>query len=138
MTGKAFVDTNVFVYAYDSADRKKQDAALRFLASNGPESLVLSSQVLSEFFVVTTRRLAVPMSEVDAADAVRSLSALQCVALTGALVVRAIDVRSRWQTSYWDALIVAAAESAGCTRIISEDLATGATVAGMAIESPFG
>jgi predicted nucleic acid-binding protein len=137
MTDRPFVDTNVLVYAYDEADQTKQDQALRFLASVQPSALVISAQVLSEFYVVVSRRLAVPLPEPEAADVVRSLRKLTTVPLTADLVISALEVRAHWQTSYWDALIVAAAEAAGCTRIVSEDLPTGTSIAGMTIENPF-
>lgn len=137
MTGRAFVDTNVLVYAHDVAEVHKRRRPLDVLRELPATSLVLSGQVLSEFFTVVTRRIAVPLSVEDAAAAVRGLARLSVVPVDAPTVLRAIDLRQRWQTSYWDGLILAAAETSGCDRILTEDLASGATLAGIAIENPF-
>ncbi len=137
MTDRAFVDTNVLVYAVDSADRGKQRAAQAIFAEIGERRLVLSTQVLSEFYVVATRKLATPMSEEAAASAVAALSKLPVVVADVDLVALGIAISREAQLSYWDGLIVAAAKSSGCESVLTEDLKAGSTVAGVVIVNPF-
>ncbi|MGE4425889.1 MAG: PIN domain-containing protein [Solirubrobacteraceae bacterium] len=137
MSARTFLDTNVLVYAYDTAEPRKQRIAQELLAAAPAESLVISSQVLSEFYVTVTRKLPEPLSLPDASAAVRQLSTLHVVPVDGELVVTATEFQQRWQTSYWDALILAAASGARSAVLLSEDLADGATLAGVTIENPF-
>lgn len=137
MTVRAFVDTNVWVYAVDGADPAKQAIAASALSRTGDRQLVVSAQVLGEFYVVTTRKLAEPLSPERAASMVERMRQLPAVALDGALVRAAIDGAQAWGTSYWDALIVAAAASSGCEVILSEDLADGRRYGSVRVENPF-
>jgi predicted nucleic acid-binding protein len=137
MSGRAFIDTNVLVYAVDDADPAKRDRARALLENAGPGDFVLSTQVLSEFYVVATRKLAVPMAEADAADAVAQLSALPVVETDAELVRAAIAVSRDARLSLWDGMIVAAAAAAGCERLLSEDLDDGAVVQSVRVENPF-
>jgi predicted nucleic acid-binding protein len=137
MPGRAFGDTNVLVYAVDAADPRKRAIARRLLDERGAD-LVISAQVLSEFYVVVTRRLATPMSEKNAAAAVDELSRLPTVVIDAELIRNGIAISREAQLSFWDGLVVAAARTAGCENLITEDLAAGSTIAGVRIEDPFG
>jgi len=134
---RSFLDTNVLVYAVDEADPRKRDVARGLLAGEDVGSLVLSSQVLSEFYVVATRKLAEPMNEADAAEAVEQLSKLPAVAADKELVRSGIALSREAQLSFWDGLILAAAAVGGCERVLTEDLADGAEIGGVRIENPF-
>lgn len=133
---RAFVDTNVFVHAVDRADPEKRRIARTLLAER-PDELVLSAQVLSEFYVVTTRRLAEPLTPEQAAASVDRLSELPVVPVDAGLVREAIRLSHGAQISYWDGLILAAARSSGCGVVLTEDLSPGATLGGIEIENPF-
>ncbi len=137
MTDPVFVDTNVWVYAVDAADPTKRARALEVIAPAPGRDLVVSSQVLAEFCAVVTRKLAVPLPAEDAAAMVRELADLPAVPVDGPLVVSAIAASREWQVSIWDALILRAAEAAGCRRVLSEDLADGATYGTVVVENPF-
>ena len=137
MTEPIFVDTNVWVYAVDAADRPKRRRALEATAPAPGRDLVISTQVLTEFYAVVTRKLAVPVSVEDAEAMVRQLSVLPVVAIDSSLVASAIAVSREWQISIWDALILRAAEVAGCRRVLSEDLADGTTYGSVVVENPF-
>jgi predicted nucleic acid-binding protein len=138
MPGRVFVDTNVLVYAIDDSESAKRDRAREILAADDAGTrLVLSTQVLSEFYVVVTRKLEQPMAPDDAAEAVRELSKLSVVGSDVALVADGIRLSRTAQVSLWDALIVAAAKVAGCERVLTEDLADGAEIDGVQIENPF-
>ena len=136
MPGRSFVDTNVLVYAVDTADPGKRASARAVLDEPGRD-LVVSAQVLSEFYVVATRRLATPMTEQDAAARVEELRKLPTVAIDADLVREGIAISRESKVSYWDGLVVAAACAAGCDTLVTEDLAAGSTIAGVRIENPF-
>lgn len=137
MSDRAFLDTNVLVYAVDESEPEKRDAARRLLASTDHGEFVLSAQILSEFYVVATRRLAQPMAEDVAATAVDQLSLLPVVPIDPALVKNAIELSRSSQVSYWDGLILAAAARGGCRRLLTEDLNDGQTIGSVQIENPF-
>ena len=132
-----FVDTNVWVYAVDAADPAKRERALEATAPAAGRDLVVSTQVLTEFYAVVTRKLAVPVTVDDAEAMVRQLAALPVVAIDSAVVVSAITASRTWQISIWDALIIRAAEVAGCRRMLSEDLADGVMYGSVRVENPF-
>jgi predicted nucleic acid-binding protein len=136
MSDRAFLDTNVLVYALDEAEPAKRDAARRLLGSPDQE-FVLSTQILSEFYVVATRRLAQPVAEDVAAAAVEELSRLPAVTIDPALVKDAIELSRFSQISHWDGLILAAAAKGGCRRLLTEDLNAGQIVGSVQIENPF-
>lgn len=131
-----FLDTNVLVYAYDPADPRKQDAALSLLTRHGHSDLTISAQVVSEFYNAV-QRLPEPLDEREATLASRSLLGLRVIAVDRDVVDRALEIRARWQPSYWDSLILAAAERAGASVLYTEDLQHGQTIAGVEIVDPF-
>ena len=136
MTEPVFVDTNIWVYAVDAADPAKRELALQAIAPSPGRDLVVSTQVLTEFYAVVTRKLAVPVPPDDAESMVRQLLALPVVAIDASLVASAIAGSREWQISIWDALILRAAEVAGCRRVLSEDLASGGTYGSIVVENP--
>jgi len=133
---RAFVDTNVFVHLYSSDDPAKRDVA-RDLLSHDDMDLVLSAQVLNEFYVTVTRKITSPLSPGDARDAVGSLAELEVVPVTRNLVVDALDAGQRYQLSHWDPLIVEAASRSGCEILFTEDLSSGSILRGVTITNPF-
>ena len=136
-SGRAFVDTNVLVYTVDIASPNKRDRARDVLADADPRDLVVSSQVLAEFYFVVTRKLARPMDEREAGAAVGELAKLFVVPVDAALVQSATELSREARLSLWDAMIVEAAVLGGCPRILSEDLADGTSIRGVAVENPF-
>ncbi len=137
MTGRVFLDTNVLVYAMDDASPGKQARARELVAAARAESHVLSPQVLQEFFNAVTRKLERPVAPDAAAAAVRALARLTVVPADAELVVAAIDVHRRHQISLWDALIVQAALTGDCDRLLSEDLPPGFRIGRIEVENPF-
>lgn len=134
---RTFVDTNILVYAFDDADPRKQAVAQSILDVGRSGHLVLSPQVLQEFYVTVTRKLARPLDEAAALNMVQHLAALPLVFADGALVVSALRLHQRYQISVWDALILQAAITGGCTRVLSEDLQHGMRVGNLVVEDPF-
>ena len=137
MTERSFVDTNVLVYRFDHGEPAKRAVAKRLLDRAFPGSLVISTQGLAEFYVVTTTKLSRPLRADLAAEAVERLSALPVVGADAEFVRSGIDLSRATGLSLWDALIVQAAAMAHCDRILSEDLQDGAFIEGVRVENPF-
>ena len=138
MTDRAFLDTNILVYAYDKHDPEKQKKAQELLINATlQENAVLSVQVLSEFFNAVTRHIKPPMTADEAQNIIATLSILPIEDIDLALVNRAIDTHKLYRISYWDSLIVAAAERAECKKILSEDLSDGQAYHGIVVSNPF-
>lgn len=136
MIAKCFIDTNVVIYAAD-LDAGARGARARELLQGlkHAHTLVLSAQVLREFFYAATRKLR--MDPLIARDMVRELSALDVVPEDAALVEEAIEISVLDRISFWDALIVAAAVRARCSTLLTEDLNHGQLIGGVRIENPF-
>lgn len=138
MSDNVFVDTNILLYSRDASEPEKQALASARLdelweAHTGR----LSVQVLNEFFVNATRKLDPGLSPEEAWDDIEALSAWEPLPLDMAILARAFSVQQRCGLSWWDSLIVAAAEASGCSRILSEDLSDGASYFGIIVENPF-
>jgi predicted nucleic acid-binding protein len=134
---KTFVDTNVFVYAIDGSETRKRDVARRVLASSEYGRFVVSAQVMGEFYVTVTRKLAERLSEEEAVNGLSRLENYPTVSVDTALVKDAIETSRTNQISYWDGLIVAAATRAGCERLLTEDLNDGQQIGSVHVENPF-
>jgi predicted nucleic acid-binding protein len=134
---RVFLDTNVLVYLFDHDDPAKTRRARDTLEHAKPGELTLSAQVLSEFYVVVTRKLKRPLDSESAAQAIDWLGLLRVVPLDPALVKAAIKASRSAQLSYWDGLIVASAEAGGCGRLLTEDLNDGQQIGSVRVENPF-
>src|SRR5262245_49445828 len=111
MTEKAFVDTNVFVYAFDTAHRAKQATAAAMLDVLWREqSGRTSMQVLNELYVTLTRKLSRKIAPESAWDIVVSLAAWDPQPVDRELLVRWREIEQRYRLSWWDSLVVAAAQ----------------------------
>ena len=131
-----FVDTNVLVYLFDNDAPEKQSGARRLL-ENEAENLVLSTQVLGEFYVTVTRKLARPLRPELAREVVDDLCALRVRSLRAELVQAAVRRRDASQLSYWDALVVETAIDAGAATLLTEDLQHGQVFEGLHVVDPF-
>jgi predicted nucleic acid-binding protein len=133
-----FFDTNVLVYLFDQdAQGKRKRARQLFQSEVESGRFVTSTQVLQEFYVAVTRKLAVPLPSVDAEEAVRALAELTIAPIDPPLVLGAIARSRDMQVSFWDALIVEAALSAGASTLLTEDLQSGRQIGSLKIENPF-
>ena len=138
MTGRVFVDTNVLVYLFDRDEPAKQARSRDILALGGEAlRIVLSTQVLQEFYVSVTRKLTPPVPAPVALEAVQSFIRMEVVQITPTMVTEAIVGSQRDRISFWDALIVEAASEAGCGRVLSEDLQDCWQAGPVRIENPF-
>ncbi|MBI4567918.1 MAG: PIN domain-containing protein [Planctomycetes bacterium] len=139
MTDRVFVDTNVLVYAYDQHDPFKHQVASDLVSRLWVSRAgVASTQVLSEFFVVVTRKVRRPMAKDDAIRVLDDLIAdWDVLPMTSATVIAAIRQGMPHGLSFWDALIWASARQAGVKTICSEDFAHGREVEGVVFQNPF-
>jgi len=136
MSAKYFVDTNILVYALDAYDQTRQDMARQLLHLGGKSNrLILSTQVLQEFYVTATRKLKV--DEAAAKQMVSDFALFDTVTITVDLIKEAVDCSSLSRISFWDALIIVAAEAGNCTEVWSEGLNDGQIIRGALIRNPF-
>jgi len=137
MSDKTFVDTNVLIYAHDVDAADKHEIAKQTLHELWRRRTgVLSTQVLQEFYVNVTRKIATPLSKNSARTVVNSY-VIWCVDNSAAEVLSAFRIEDEARIGFWDALIIAAALKAGANRILSEDLNAGQRISGVWIENPF-
>jgi len=130
----AFVDSNILVYRVEFNAGAKRDRAIELIDQLG-EGLVISTQVLQEFYVVATSKAKVAPSL--ARLVVETLSQRRVVTVSPAIITSAIDTSERYRISFWDALIVEAANFANCSVLYTEDLNHGQRVRGVLIQNPF-
>jgi len=138
MIVKTFVDSNVLIYAHDADAGSKQRIAadrLRKLWESGAG--LLSTQVLQEFYVNVTRKIASPLAAGAAREVVRDYAAWIESSVTAATIVRASEISEVWRVSFWDAMILAAGEQSGAEQLLTEDLIAGEKIAGIEIVNPF-
>ncbi|MDX2416414.1 MAG: PIN domain-containing protein [Xanthomonadales bacterium] len=136
MSANVFLDTNILVYAVTSDDRDqaKRQRALEIIEA---EDFAISVQVLQEFYVTVTRKLAEPLTPEHALAWIEELEAFPCVSIETSLVKNAIEISVRYQTSYWDGAVLAAAESISVPRLYTEDLNHGQLYGSVEAFNPF-
>ena len=138
MNARRFVDTNILVYARDDSEKLKQpiaEALMRELWES--RSGQVSVQVLNEYYVSVTQKLKPGLSKEEAWGDLEALAAWDPIALDFQLVEQAFKIQNRYQLSWWDSLIVAAAAVSNCDEILSEDLSAGQLYQGIPVVNPF-
>lgn len=136
MAVDALIDTNVFVYSvssHSSEEQKRDDA--RALLSR--VDFGTSAQVLGEFYVTATQKIAEPLSEAQALQFVAHLIRLPVIAIDSDLVLEAIALKREYRVSYWDGAILAAAHRLGAEVIYSEDLSDQQIYGSTRVINPF-
>ena len=132
---KVFVDTNILVYCMDDSDKKRKARCRTLIEAMAGELYgVLSTQVLQEFYVAATKKLGADPLAVK--DILHSFRRFETVVITPELIKEGIDCSLINRLSFWDSLIVVAAESARCEKIWTEDLNDGQIIRGVRIENP--
>jgi predicted nucleic acid-binding protein len=138
MTAAVFVDTNVFLYARDAGEAKKQPLAAAWLEHLWREQIGRTSvQVLSEYYVNVTRKLSPGLAPDEAWDDVQALLMWHPQPVDDALLRRGREIELRYRLSWWDSLVVGAAQLQGCSVLLTEDLQDGGMFGGVAVRSPF-
>ncbi|SPE27454.1 PilT domain-containing protein [Candidatus Sulfopaludibacter sp. SbA3] len=135
MSERAFFDTNILLYMYDRRDPVKQERALSvFRSCVDSRSLVISTQVVQEFYVAVTKKLAV--SGDAARELVADLCDLEVIGIETTHILRATRLEQRYRLSFWDALIVSAAESAQASILYTEDHSNGQKIGRIQVRNP--
>lgn len=138
MSAKYFVDTNVFVYASDAGNPRKQAVAADLLRTLWQDqSGCTSVQVLNELYVTLTRKLPHALEPDVAWEIVHSLMAWEPAPIDRALLSSAREIERRYRISWWDSLVVAAAQLQNCTVLLSEDLQAGMSFGPVRVMNPF-
>jgi predicted nucleic acid-binding protein len=134
---RVFVDTNIFAYAFDlSADAKRRRADQAIASLQDPDiSPWISTQVLQEYYSVLRRKFG--FSAVRAKAELVVLCAIPTVNIVPDIIQAAADLDAAASISFWDALIVAAAQHAACDELWSEDLQTGRSFGRLCVVNPF-
>ena len=138
MSALVFVDTNVFVYRHDRSDPAKQARADEWIAHLArSRSGRLSYQVLQELYVTLTGKARIGFDPSEAREIVRDLIVWQPVGIDLRILERAWHVQDGHSVSWWDAVIVAAAQSLGCSILLTEDLQHGHAFGEVRVVNPF-
>jgi len=137
MSELAFFDTNVLVYMHDSRNAHKREVALRLFRKHlYTETLVISTQVLQEFYVIVSRKLE-NLRSGQARAITEAYARLNVLTVQPDHIIQAIGVQTRYQISFWDGLILVSAKAARAAFVFSEDLSHGQTYDGVRVENPF-
>jgi predicted nucleic acid-binding protein len=137
MPDKYFVDTNILIYAYDRSAGWKRDRAqalVEQLWNSGAG--VLSTQVLQELCINLRRKIAHPLPVDEVRQLIDDYLSWEVVTNTPDSVLRALEIEVRYKTSFWDALILQAAEQSGAAVLYSEDLSAGQKYAAVRVVNP--
>jgi predicted nucleic acid-binding protein len=133
---KIFIDTNIFIYTLDQKDEKKRDLARKIVKkvveSHQP---VISTQVIKEFYVVASNKL--KADPIVVKNIIHNFHNMEIVNNDLELIEQAIDISILSQLSFWDSLVIAAAEKANCEYVLSEDLNSGQSYRGVKVLNPF-
>lgn len=136
MAGKYFLDTNFLVYCFSNDEPEKQEKCLALLKeARGRAEFVISTQVMKEFAAVMIGKFKQPPLEVKAV--IDDLALFEVVTINPGLIKEGIGLHVLHRVSFWDSLILAAARSAKCHTVLTEDLQNGAELAGLRIQNPF-
>lgn len=138
MIARTFVDSNILIYAHDLDAGDRHLRAADCLAELwGAGAGLLSTQVLQEFYVNVTQKIKSPLPRTVAREVVRTYAPWVQSWITPETVVRASEIGEVWELSFWDSLILAAAEQSQAVELLSEDLNHGQVIAGIRVVNPF-
>lgn len=133
---RCFIDTNVLVYADSTDEPRKQRIAIDLIRQLRVERRgVLSTQVLNEYIQVGLRKLGLPHAHIR--EQLHCYRQFDLAAVTPDTIELALELHQRHSLSYWDALILASAQIAGCAALLTEDMGTGEVLAGVQLVNPF-
>ena len=137
MPAPDFLDSNVLIYAYDVSNPVKQRIARALVGTALAGGIVMSTQVLAEFAATLLHKLSPAARPEDLIAALDALGPIKLISPDGDIVRRAVEAHAAYGLHFYDGMIVAAAERAGCERIWSEDYNSGQKYFGIAVVNPF-
>jgi predicted nucleic acid-binding protein len=132
-----FIDTNVVLYAFDAGNPDKQKVSQELLTQAITGRFVISTQVLAEFASAMLHKISPRASAGAVMRGLDALAAIRTIAPDRDLIRRAVEAHATYAIHFFDGMIVAAAERAGCGRIWSEDLNAGQEYFGVTVRNPF-
>lgn len=136
MRDKVFIDTNILIYMQSGMDPAKMETSRQlFLKSSSEHLIVLSTQVLQEFFVAMTRKL--HYDPITIKQLLGLFDDFEIVTINTSIIFDAIDTSILNQLSFWDSLIICSAVSSHCKVIYTEDMNHGQLIRGVEIVNPF-
>lgn len=136
MTEKFFIDTNILIYTIDNHYPKKKRISRELIAELFESNFgIISTQVMQEFYYTAVNKLKSDPKIIK--ELLKSFEDLEIVQISTAIIYSAIDCSTANNISFWDALIISAAESANCNQLFSEDLNNGQIINGVEIVNPF-
>jgi predicted nucleic acid-binding protein len=137
MSDRYFVDTNILMYAHDATAGEKHRRARALVGELwDTRAGVVSTQVLQELAVNLRKKAKKPLDARATRDIVTDYLVWQVVVNGGEAVLEALDLEARYQISFWDALVLQAAQAAGAEILYSEDLSDGQTYGGVRVVNP--
>ena len=137
MSDRFFVDTNILLYAHDSGTGIKHERARDLMDRLWSlRQGVLSTQVLQEFAISLRRKISPPLSTRETREWITQYMRWEVVVNTSRSVLNALEIEERYQISFWDALIVQAAESVGAETLYTEDLSDGQSYGTVRVVNP--
>lgn len=136
MSVEAFLDTNILVYAAAGGEGEdvKRQQALRLIADY---NFGLSAQVLQEFYVTVVRKIDEPLRPVEALEWIEQLEVFPCQPIEPSLIKIGVEISQRYQISYWDGAVIAAAEALGAETLFTEDLSHDQKYGSVRVVNPF-
>lgn len=138
MSARYFVDTNLLLYAHGRASGEKNHKARALIERLWHErSGIVSTQVLQEFYVNVGRKTERPPSPAEARRLVANYMSWEVVVNDGDSILEALDLEQRYRISFWDSLIVQAANAAAAAALYSEDLSHGQVYGAVPVINPF-
>ena len=133
-----FIDTNIFIYAIDAAEPIKKKRAIERISQARDEGTVaLSTQVLQEFYSITTRKLRPALAAQEASQYVKQLCEFQVIGADMQSIQAACALAAKHKLQWWDALILESALRAQATTLVSEDGQAGQRFGNLVVENPF-
>ena len=136
--GKTFVDTNILIYAYDVSAGTKHARAAELVTELWKLRMgLVSTQVLQEFYVTVTRKIARPLESSSARQIIADLSRWEVMTIEPNTILAAIDLQRDHLLSFWDAMIVTTAANGNAETLFTEDLNHGQVIGGVTVRNPF-
>lgn len=137
MSDRYFVDTNILMYAHDTAAGEKHDKAKALVEELwDTRAGVVSTQVLQELSVNLRKKARKPLDAKATREVVSDYLAWRVVVNDGGSILEALDLEARYQISFWDALVIQAAQAAGAEILYSEDLSDGQRYGTVCVKNP--
>jgi predicted nucleic acid-binding protein len=136
MKNKIFFDTNILIYSVDKFNKQKQKKARLLLKEAANENaVVISTQVLQEFYVTAVKKL--NANPLVVKEIINSFEKFDIIAVTVEMIKDAVDISLLNKISFWNALIVVSAEAAKCSALLTGNLSSGQIIKGVKVVNPF-